>query len=186
MSEFGLPADATGPFVLSGYSGYKQVQVPRGRLFAFDSEGNYMLTCSATGGVIYKVRGGVRWCHGGLGASSLEGSARLSRASVANPAPHGPGGAFDPGSSKPPKPPAASYSQLRQSSEAEEWGQRATHPSLRVHSLSSDETLPLFCLPSLSIIIPVRVDLSLYRKFRGSGAFQPMAEADLGVGIVRL
>ena len=116
VSEFGLPADATGPFVLSGYSGYKQVQVPRGRLFAFDSEGNYMLTCSATGGVIYKVRGGVGWCHGGLGASSPEGSARLSRASVANPAPHGPGGAFDPGSSKPPKPPAASYSQLRQSS----------------------------------------------------------------------
>ena len=57
VSEYTLPADATGPFVLSGYSGYKQVQVPRGRLFAFDSEGNYMLTCSATGGVIYKVPG---------------------------------------------------------------------------------------------------------------------------------
>ncbi|KAG8523359.1 WD repeat-containing protein 91 [Galemys pyrenaicus] len=55
VSEYGLPADASGPFVLSGYSGYKQVQVPRGRLFAFDSEGNYMLTCSATGGVIYKL-----------------------------------------------------------------------------------------------------------------------------------
>ncbi|XP_067603178.1 WD repeat-containing protein 91 isoform X2 [Pseudorca crassidens] len=57
VSEYGLPTDATGPFVLSGYSGYKQVQVPRGRLFAFDSEGNYMLTCSATGGVIYKLGG---------------------------------------------------------------------------------------------------------------------------------
>ncbi|VCW49985.1 unnamed protein product [Gulo gulo] len=57
VSEDSLPADATGPFVLSGYSGYKQVQVPRGRLFAFDSEGNYMLTCSATGGVIYKLGG---------------------------------------------------------------------------------------------------------------------------------
>uniref|UniRef100_A0A3Q2L5K2 WD repeat-containing protein 91 n=1 Tax=Equus caballus TaxID=9796 RepID=A0A3Q2L5K2_HORSE len=57
VSEYGLPADATGPFVLSGYSGYKQVQVPRGRLFAFDSEGNYMLTCSATGGIIYKLGG---------------------------------------------------------------------------------------------------------------------------------
>ncbi|XP_012600148.2 WD repeat-containing protein 91 isoform X3 [Microcebus murinus] len=57
VSEYGLPSDATGPFVLSGYSGYKQVQVPRGRLFAFDSEGNYMLTCSATGGVIYKLGG---------------------------------------------------------------------------------------------------------------------------------
>ncbi|XP_064430998.1 WD repeat-containing protein 91 isoform X3 [Mirounga angustirostris] len=57
VSEYGLPSDATGPFVLSGYSGYKQVQVPRGRLFAFDSEGNYMLTCSATGGAIYKLGG---------------------------------------------------------------------------------------------------------------------------------
>lgn len=56
MSEYDLPSEATGPFVLSGYSGYKQVQFPRGRLFAFDSEGNYMLTCSSTGGVIFKVR----------------------------------------------------------------------------------------------------------------------------------
>ncbi|CAM4465788.1 unnamed protein product [Lepidochelys olivacea] len=55
VSEYALPMDATGPFVLSGYSGYKQVQVPRGRLFAFDSEGNYMLTCSSTGGIIYKL-----------------------------------------------------------------------------------------------------------------------------------
>ncbi|XP_007423276.1 WD repeat-containing protein 91, partial [Python bivittatus] len=55
ISEYSLPRDATGPFVLSGYSGYKQVQFPRGRLFAFDSEGNYMLTCSSTGGVIYKL-----------------------------------------------------------------------------------------------------------------------------------
>nr|XP_033806906.1 WD repeat-containing protein 91 isoform X2 [Geotrypetes seraphini] len=50
-----LPSDATGPFVLSGYSGYKQVQAPRGRLFAFDSEGSYMLTCSSAGGIIYKL-----------------------------------------------------------------------------------------------------------------------------------
>uniref|UniRef100_A0A8C3FE81 WD repeat-containing protein 91 n=1 Tax=Chrysemys picta bellii TaxID=8478 RepID=A0A8C3FE81_CHRPI len=55
VSEYVLPMDATGPFVLSGYSGYKQVQVPRGRLFAFDAEGNYMLTCSSTGGIIYKL-----------------------------------------------------------------------------------------------------------------------------------
>ncbi|KAG2465884.1 WDR91 protein, partial [Polypterus senegalus] len=54
QSEYVLPSDATGPFILSGYSGYKQVQVPRGRLFAFDSEGNYVLTCSSNGGVIYK------------------------------------------------------------------------------------------------------------------------------------
>ncbi|XP_066489856.1 WD repeat-containing protein 91 [Tiliqua scincoides] len=57
VSAYALPRDATGPFVLSGYSGYKQVQFPRGRLFAFDSEGNYMLTCSSTGGVIYKLSG---------------------------------------------------------------------------------------------------------------------------------
>ncbi|KAJ7329967.1 hypothetical protein JRQ81_016141 [Phrynocephalus forsythii] len=55
VCEYPLPKDATGPFVLSGYSGYKQVQFPRGRLFAFDSEGNYMLTCSSVGGVIYKL-----------------------------------------------------------------------------------------------------------------------------------
>uniref|UniRef100_A0A8C8E190 WD repeat-containing protein 91 n=1 Tax=Oryzias sinensis TaxID=183150 RepID=A0A8C8E190_9TELE len=55
QSEQVLPQDATGPFVLSGYSGYKQVQVPRGRLFAFDSEGQHVLTCSSTGGLIYRV-----------------------------------------------------------------------------------------------------------------------------------
>lgn len=93
MSEFGLPADATGPFVLSGYSGYKQVQVPRGRLFAFDSEGNYMLTCSATGGVIYKVPGGVP--VGGPGASSLEAWARPS--GCRRPCPHWPWRSLDPG-----------------------------------------------------------------------------------------
>uniref|UniRef100_A0A8C4UH26 WD repeat-containing protein 91 n=1 Tax=Falco tinnunculus TaxID=100819 RepID=A0A8C4UH26_FALTI len=57
VSEYDLPSEATGPFVLSGYSGYKQVQFPRGRLFAFDSEGSYMLTCSSTGGVIFKLNG---------------------------------------------------------------------------------------------------------------------------------
>ncbi|KAK6492910.1 WD repeat-containing protein 91-like [Huso huso] len=58
QSEYSLPSDATGPFVLSGYSGYKQVQVPRGRLFAFDSEGNYVLTCSSNGGLIYRLNEG--------------------------------------------------------------------------------------------------------------------------------
>ncbi|XP_029859081.1 WD repeat-containing protein 91-like [Aquila chrysaetos chrysaetos] len=57
VSEYDLPSEATDPFVLSGYSGYKQVQFPRGRLFAFDSEGNYMLTCSSTGGVLFKLNG---------------------------------------------------------------------------------------------------------------------------------
>ncbi|XP_070780560.1 WD repeat-containing protein 91 [Enoplosus armatus] len=58
QSEQALPQDATGPFVLSGYSGYKQVQVPRGRLFAFDSEGQHVLTCSSTGGLIYRLTNG--------------------------------------------------------------------------------------------------------------------------------
>ncbi|KAK2872227.1 hypothetical protein Q8A67_022124 [Cirrhinus molitorella] len=55
QSEYLLSQDAVGPFVLSGYSGYKQVQVPHGRLFAFDSEGQHVLTCSSTGGVIYRL-----------------------------------------------------------------------------------------------------------------------------------
>ncbi|XP_067856076.1 WD repeat-containing protein 91 isoform X2 [Heptranchias perlo] len=55
VSECGMQSDAIGPFVLSGYSGYKQVQVPRGRLFAFDSEGHYVLTCSSGGGTIHKL-----------------------------------------------------------------------------------------------------------------------------------
>ncbi|KAJ4926444.1 hypothetical protein JOQ06_008617 [Pogonophryne albipinna] len=55
QSEQVLAQDATGPFILSGYSGYKQVQVPRGRLFAFDSEGQHILTCSSSGGLIYRL-----------------------------------------------------------------------------------------------------------------------------------
>ncbi|XP_035040728.1 WD repeat-containing protein 91 [Hippoglossus stenolepis] len=58
QSEQVLPQDATGPFVLSGYSGYKQVQVPRGRLFAFDSEGQHVLMCSSSGGLIYRLTNG--------------------------------------------------------------------------------------------------------------------------------
>ncbi|TNN38398.1 WD repeat-containing protein 91 [Liparis tanakae] len=58
QSEQLLPQEATGPFVLSGYSGYKQVQVPRGRLFAFDSEGQHILTCSSSGGLIYRLTNG--------------------------------------------------------------------------------------------------------------------------------
>ncbi|XP_031731589.1 WD repeat-containing protein 91 [Anarrhichthys ocellatus] len=58
QSEQVLPQDATGPFILSGYSGYKQVQVPRGRLFAFDSEGQHILTCSSNGGLIYRLTNG--------------------------------------------------------------------------------------------------------------------------------
>ncbi|KAG7262443.1 hypothetical protein CRUP_000306 [Coryphaenoides rupestris] len=49
-----------------------KVQVPRGRLFAFDSEGRHVLTCSAHGGLIYKLTNG----EGGGGA--LEEQASLS------------------------------------------------------------------------------------------------------------
>ncbi|KAI4890383.1 hypothetical protein NFI96_014543, partial [Prochilodus magdalenae] len=58
QSEYSLSQDAVGPFVLSGYSGYRQVQVPHGRLFAFDSEGQHVLTCSSTGGIIYRLNKG--------------------------------------------------------------------------------------------------------------------------------
>lgn len=47
---------ATGPFVMSGYGGYKQQQSPKGRLFAFDNSGKYILTCAPYGGIIYEVR----------------------------------------------------------------------------------------------------------------------------------
>lgn len=73
QSEQQLSQDATGPFVLSGYSGYKQVQVPRGRLFAFDSEGRHVLTCSAHGGLIYKLTNG----EGGGGALEEQPSLSL-------------------------------------------------------------------------------------------------------------
>ncbi|XP_070539797.1 WD repeat-containing protein 91-like [Ptychodera flava] len=55
ICELTIHAGATGPFVLSGYSGYKQVQTPRGKLFAFDVEGTHILTCATDGGVIYKL-----------------------------------------------------------------------------------------------------------------------------------
>ena len=46
---------ATGPFVMSGFGGYKQQQAPRAKLFAFDSTGTHVLTCAPYGGIIYKV-----------------------------------------------------------------------------------------------------------------------------------
>ncbi|XP_076842471.1 WD repeat-containing protein 91 [Brachyhypopomus gauderio] len=58
QSEYLLSQDAVGPFVLSGYSGYKQVQVAHGRLFAFDSEGQHVLTCSGSGGLIHRLSEG--------------------------------------------------------------------------------------------------------------------------------
>lgn len=46
--------ECNGPFQ-TDLSTLVQVQVPRGRLFAFDSEGQHILTCSNTGGLIYRV-----------------------------------------------------------------------------------------------------------------------------------
>ena len=55
LADLPVHDGATGPFVVSGYGGYKQVQAPGGKLFAFDAEGNYVLTCTGNGGIIYKV-----------------------------------------------------------------------------------------------------------------------------------
>ena len=55
MKELGVHDGACGPFVMSGYGGYKQVRTPKGKLFAFDAEGQYVLTCSQNRGLVYKV-----------------------------------------------------------------------------------------------------------------------------------
>ena len=46
---------ACGPFVLTAPGGYRQIQTPKGRLFAFDSQAKHVLTCATNGGLIYKV-----------------------------------------------------------------------------------------------------------------------------------
>ena len=43
------------PWCLNLWWTLLQVQVPRGRLFAFDSEGQHVLTCSSTGGLVSRV-----------------------------------------------------------------------------------------------------------------------------------
>ncbi|KAI8486466.1 WD repeat-containing protein 91 [Branchiostoma belcheri] len=50
LADLPVHEGATGPFVVSGYGGYKQVQAPGGKLFAFDAEGNYVLTCTGNVG----------------------------------------------------------------------------------------------------------------------------------------
>ncbi|CAH1783824.1 unnamed protein product [Owenia fusiformis] len=57
VEELNIHPGATGPFELPAYGGYKQVQTPKGKLFAFDSEGQYVLTCQQNGGLIYKMEG---------------------------------------------------------------------------------------------------------------------------------
>ena len=56
MAELDIHSGACGPFIMTGAAGYRQVQTPKGRLFAFDTEGQHVLTCGLDGGLIYKVR----------------------------------------------------------------------------------------------------------------------------------
>lgn len=57
LADLPVHAGASGPFVTPGASNQKPdlMQPPRGKLFALDTDGNHMLTCSSRGGVIYKV-----------------------------------------------------------------------------------------------------------------------------------
>ena len=55
MAQLPVHSGACGPFVLTGAAGYRQVQTPKGKLFAFDTDGTHVLTCEQTGGMIYKV-----------------------------------------------------------------------------------------------------------------------------------
>ncbi|XP_002124829.2 WD repeat-containing protein 91 [Ciona intestinalis] len=53
---FPIHASAGGPFEVTGFSGYKQVQQPGGgRLFAFEPHGNHVLTCDGSSAVVYEV-----------------------------------------------------------------------------------------------------------------------------------
>ncbi|KAJ8317213.1 hypothetical protein KUTeg_005117 [Tegillarca granosa] len=53
QQELPVHEDACLPFLTSSLGGNKEV--PRGKLFAFDSEGQYLLTCDKTVGALYKV-----------------------------------------------------------------------------------------------------------------------------------
>ena len=55
LQQLDIHDGATGPFVMSGFGGYKQQQAPQAKLFAFDSTGTHVLTCAPYGGIIYKV-----------------------------------------------------------------------------------------------------------------------------------
>lgn len=53
--ELNLHGGAGGPFVLSGFGGLKQIHTPKGKLFSFDSEKRFCLTCKLNGALLYKV-----------------------------------------------------------------------------------------------------------------------------------
>lgn len=57
LADLPVHAGVSGPFMTPGASSQKHdlMQSPRGKLFALDTDGNHMLTCSSRGGVIYKV-----------------------------------------------------------------------------------------------------------------------------------
>ncbi|XP_033757120.1 WD repeat-containing protein 91-like isoform X2 [Pecten maximus] len=57
QQELPIHPGASLPFLASGLSGGKEI--PKGRLFAFDGEGQYILTCDKNKGLIYKVNGGL-------------------------------------------------------------------------------------------------------------------------------
>ena len=45
-----------------------------GRMFAFDAEGQYLLSCGPESGVVYKVSiKGIRYFNGGFNSSVMEG-----------------------------------------------------------------------------------------------------------------
>ncbi len=53
--ELPIHPGACGPFILTGPGGYRQVQTPRGKLFAFDTHAKHVLTCATNGGLVYSV-----------------------------------------------------------------------------------------------------------------------------------
>ena len=55
IGVYSLHPGAAGPFVHVSSDGSRQSVTPRGRLFAMDSSGRHLLTCSPTGGMIYRV-----------------------------------------------------------------------------------------------------------------------------------
>ncbi|XP_060072966.1 WD repeat-containing protein 91-like [Ylistrum balloti] len=57
QQELPIHPGASLPFLASGLWGGKEI--PKGRLFSFDGEGQYVLTCDKNKGLIYKVNGGL-------------------------------------------------------------------------------------------------------------------------------
>ncbi|ELT95333.1 hypothetical protein CAPTEDRAFT_162335 [Capitella teleta] len=56
VRELKVHSGACGPFVLNAAGGYRQVQTPKGALFAFDEDASHVITCHQTGGLIYQLQ----------------------------------------------------------------------------------------------------------------------------------